>query len=789
MISGIDDIRSSQRICQDSVLKLLQGNEGGGGGGLRFITSRAGVKTSFLVEDISGDSHADRLLMAQSIDSATPFTCQQVQIFMEGLARSSVGGSTGIELGRLYPLGERPRDTQTIGSQDATGLSLVERLNLVKFTTTNSGLGRGFFPLGVVEELVTAQTVMEELRALRHINDQLSQYAQHVCGDGRKSICRIFAILCLLHQPQEIIYFVDEGISDADLPLTITNASLELQHPRNDKSLVLSNTFDHEQFEDLQWTMIPASFSKGTQYCRFDKRQSLPWSEELFFNEQFKSYAYISRVRIHDGYHAFQHPFLINGMLCLQTFTSYHDDSRLNLDSETNDTQLPKIMETRRHFDRVLKSHEMATNLNHPHLTPLLAAYEHGDQNCLLLPWAEANLVRIFNHTTAGNPLGRESLLWLTGQLRGLADALRLLHAFKAPSDDDTANYTHGHISGYHILGFRHPDRVDMANATRFTLAWSGFGSGTPSSCYQPPECNTEGYIISASYDVWAFGCLMLETVAWFLGGGEYVGKFLHSRKKADVLMGGVLSTEFYEYVRDHKDDGSGRVYARVKTGVHDFAHRLRAEPVCSKFIHRILDLVMQKMLVVESSGLRLRASSIEVFKELESIHLEATCCPLVVDAMPVSHKQRVQIEAVELHLNQTSIQVLRRRFNQLEPHYGQFIRRTGFEELVREKYWKRAGELVQQPDMSIQLSTRQVQKCNFKSERNSTRRPRFRQPQKRQPKNLSQISPQSDLSIPSQGNWSIALQALSHMVYLIIILSLVLQPRLFSYTQSSQCI
>ncbi|KAK3986438.1 hypothetical protein QBC44DRAFT_139737 [Cladorrhinum sp. PSN332] len=818
-------------ICQETVLQLgqiLEGNEMTGGS-VRSTTGRSTKTPIFRLrntacEGLLGDSRSPRfgpVPLAQCGNTAG------VRQQLEVQALGEIGPST--ELGKLYPLGEKlcgrsessPEHSRIISAQAPADVSLVERLNIAKYTTANSGFGRDFFPFGLVEQLVTPQIVIKEITSGHNLVEksltslEVTEYAQRVCREGGKSLCRIFAILCLLQQPREIIHFVDEEISDGDLPLKTmidpasskSTNSLNLQHPRSGKPLCSLRAFNHEQFEEVQWTMIPVSFPKDAQYCRFDKRQSLPWSEEWYFNEQYRSYAYISRVRIHDGHHSFKHPYLINGLLALETFTSYRD-SHLLLDSEAEDStpcqpkmesHLPKALETRRHFDRELKNLEIVNSLNHPHLTPLLAAFEHGDQHCLLFPWADANLQRLFNHTTAGPPLNLESLLWLTKQLRGLADGLRLFHACK-PSSDDEFQCVHGHISGYHILGFRDPDRPDyMINATAFTLAWSGFGSGTPSYSYQPPECNAEGYGISASYDVWSFGCLMLEMIAWFLGGGEYVGKFLHSRKKPDILTGGVLSTEFYEYVRDAKDHGEGPVFARVKTAVHDSVDRLRTNSGCSDIIHRILDLVVKRMLIVESDGLRQRASSTEVFYELDSIHRDASRFTLT--DVVTTHRQVISTladrEAVEIHLNGAYVQILRQRFDQLEPHHGEFRRSSYIRDSrgpAQENNCEPAMELMK---YSEQTAADLTQRPDFKktmrwagnSEHNGARRRNVRQSHKQQRKRIPQLPPQPSTGI-GQRNRAIALEVLPHLVYLIIILSLLHQPRLLAtdHHQNSKC-
>ncbi|KAK4160423.1 hypothetical protein QBC43DRAFT_219820 [Cladorrhinum sp. PSN259] len=498
------------------------------------------------------------------------------------------------DVGKLYPLGEKlcggeepyPQYDKSLVIQNPADTSLVQLLLRIKSTTGNSGLGRTFFPLGSVEQIITPHIVTEEITKGRDLlakpltDEHIHDYAQRVCFKGEQSLCRIFAILAMLQRPWEVVNFIDERISDIDLPLKTvtpsTNYMVRLQNPRTHGTLCSLGAFSHEQFQHLQWTMVPASFPKDTPHLRFDRRQAMPWSEEWYFNERYKSYAYLSRVRIHDAHHFFEHPYLLDGIFALKTFTSYHGSSSSSaieeLEAKADEVHSPSSLQTRQHFDRELKWLQGVAKFNHPHLRPFFAAYEHGDQSCLLFPWADAHLKLLWNNTTAGPPLERPSLMWLVKQFRGLADALQIFYTSVRNLDShDRLPEIQGGISAYHILGYRDPNRADCAtNATAYTLVLSGFDNSMPSETYQPPERNTQGNKASASDDVWSLGCIMLETIAWFVGGGEYVGKLLHCRKKPDVLNGGVLSAKFYSYVREPEARGDGPIFARVDVGVHD---------------------------------------------------------------------------------------------------------------------------------------------------------------------------------------------------------------------------
>ncbi len=75
-----------------------------------------------------------------------------------------------------------------------------------------------FLPIDLLENLVTEKTVKEELLHLKiAIEEQkLDSYVRSICTKAKK----LFTLLLLQQQEMSIFAFMDEGITDSDLPLT-----------------------------------------------------------------------------------------------------------------------------------------------------------------------------------------------------------------------------------------------------------------------------------------------------------------------------------------------------------------------------------------------------------------------------------------------------------------------------------------------------------------------------------------------------------------------------------------
>jgi serine/threonine protein kinase len=350
-------------------------------------------------------------------------------------------------------------------------------------------------------------------------------------------------------------------------------------------------------------------------------------------------------------------------------------------------------------FKREIETLRRFSGEDHPHLISLLAAFRHGDDYCVIFRWARCDLKTLWRDSAKWNwdpdPLSKPTLQWMLEQCRGIASGLHRIHRYTrsetmadghlAAPHNNIIYGRHGDIKPENILVFCKQNQPE----DRGTLVITDFGltrfhtEGTKSYfsskdvlntfSYRPPECDMEECRITQSFDIWSFGCVLLEFIAWYLGGWALVLKFVRVRKTIDPVLNGWNVDQFFEAVRP-EGETEGPVFFRVKLEVHQFViNELHAHPKCSEPIHKLLDYIMTHMLVVVSRGVQQRDDSSQVHTELDK--LCKMVAPPEYKLVPSPRKTALAEipipEAVEMPLNQIAKQNTAARFNQLREHTG----------------------------------------------------------------------------------------------------------------------
>ena len=213
----------------------------------------------------------------------------------------------------------------------------------------------------------------------------------------------------------------------------------------------------------------------------------------------------------------------------------------------------------------------------HPHLVTLLATWTVNDSHSLLFPCAMCDLDLYWTNNNPNPTMDVQTVRWISKQVRGLAGALYTIH--EPPNDallppNEHRFGRHGDLKPENILCFASP--VDKAGI--WVIADLGLASlnraltrsnipnrdiqGTPR--YKPPECDLEGGTVSRSYDIWTFGCLLLELVIWALRGEQGRQRFLEELMKPYVT--GSQSDRFF----DIRQKESGGYVVLVKEEVNE---------------------------------------------------------------------------------------------------------------------------------------------------------------------------------------------------------------------------
>jgi serine/threonine protein kinase len=208
----------------------------------------------------------------------------------------------------------------------------------------------------------------------------------------------------------------------------------------------------------------------------------------------------------------------------------------------------------------------------HDHLVTLLMTWttKNPHQYCLLFPWAGNDLDFYWEQNNP--PINGVNpdigvVRWIAKQITGMAGALDAIHN---PRYDDThlkpkKKYgRHGDIKPENILWYDCPNDergiwvIADLGLTAFNTTNSRSnvpGEGIPvSPGYRPPECDLEGGVISQAFDIWTFGCLLLEMVCWALGGQTNRAQFKAHRMTPYIT--GIGSNIFFSI--DLKGQGRG---------------------------------------------------------------------------------------------------------------------------------------------------------------------------------------------------------------------------------------
>lgn len=222
----------------------------------------------------------------------------------------------------------------------------------------------------------------------------------------------------------------------------------------------------------------------------------------------------------------------------------------------------------------------------------------------MLFPYAQCNLRQYmrryeFDISDHGNSL------WLLGQLRSLADALREIHNLQttdglasgvnlaAPASGMKKSGWHHDVKPENILFFR--DRgsrfgkfciADFGSGKVHTYRSGSINTGSKNGTvtYEPPEAQAEGRT-SRPYDVFSLGCVFLEILVWAVCGYRSVKTFTSersARRSPGSQVDFVEDDGFWQRTRDG--------IITIRKSVTDWIQRLKQ---IDHHYHEGLDLIM----------------------------------------------------------------------------------------------------------------------------------------------------------------------------------------------------
>jgi hypothetical protein len=307
-------------------------------------------------------------------------------------------------------------------------------------THTNEGHSQDFIPKEELCRVVNIESVARELMnklSQVHSPGQIKDYAKRICKEteidrgGRKLIKshrNIFALLVLVDAASSILLFLEEDVSDLDLPMTLVKIKgtrdLYRKGDQQKKPLKcfrheLWSPFKLESFQEKQWWMLAPFFSRdedgAVKHYILQDEHILPFvplnstdrADELVSNK-IGGYGTVFMVRIHEEHHNFE--------------SNAHYDRGFAVKQQL----YPENRQAYKQEIMMLK--KFTGEQSHKHVVSLLASYEQFKKFNLVFYRAEGNLHEFWNKIIPDPQFGLGNVIWMAEQCAGLTDALARLH-------------------------------------------------------------------------------------------------------------------------------------------------------------------------------------------------------------------------------------------------------------------------------------------------------------------------------------------------------------------------
>jgi len=302
--------------------------------------------------------------------------------------------------------------------------------------------GQQFFPKNQLSLVINTHAVATELTqnlSQNHSADEIRQYAKAICCTNRvfvrgryrdRSYRSIFAILVLVERSHLILSFIDEQVSDIDLPLVPIKESESIigmrrrdtrpngsaSHPLQCFSNVDWSPASLSHFDRQQWHMISPFFSLGgtgqIKHYPLHGQHILPFivSQGDSTSESHGGYGKVLMIHMHPAHHGLaQENNADRGFAIKQLLT--------------ND---------RKSFRKERKMLKKFGGIHcHPHIVSLLATYSHRGKYHFIFDRAQSDLGKFWEGHHNRLDMDHHDVLWISEQCLGLADGLFVIHRHK----------------------------------------------------------------------------------------------------------------------------------------------------------------------------------------------------------------------------------------------------------------------------------------------------------------------------------------------------------------------
>ncbi|KAH7091634.1 kinase-like domain-containing protein [Paraphoma chrysanthemicola] len=499
-----------------------------------------------------------------------------------------------------------------------------------------------FIPINELELAMSPLNVYQELQHAGVQKNNLKELTASICRRGKESRQRLFAILCMMQLPAQIVKFIEVGIFDRHLPFDFQPkgvyryTSADPQGSSEPLSFFQSDPWKPymaDSFRTYQRQVSAPVFklswasSEKVQHYSLNKQLVLPFmrvedtspEDELGASlRRLGGTSIVRKVKIHPAhYNANPGTKYKRGSAIA---TSAFDTSEGEGEA---DFAVKELGLDRRKDDQEALALKRLNDKPDPHLIRLLVTYRYDNRFHMVFPWADGNLKDLWETSFPNIHLGSRSpglVKWIAAQVVGLARALSLIHFCPIensnvqglpPEDKEKPHGRHGDLKPENILWFRSEQGPHVDGEGTLKIADFGFADFhskhsksnirrsdvdgiTPT--YRAPEYDVSRRV-SPQYDIWSFGCILLEFVVWYMRGWQGVDQF--SKDRVADHKGTSIASDLFHGLGG---DSLRGITASAKLSVIMIFESLKNSKDCSNYFLDLLEYIQTALLRVNNA-------------------------------------------------------------------------------------------------------------------------------------------------------------------------------------------
>ncbi|KAH7163589.1 kinase-like domain-containing protein [Dactylonectria estremocensis] len=500
-----------------------------------------------------------------------------------------------------------------------------------------------------------------------------------------KSYTKIFAILILQDMGGCIGTFIEHLMSDDRLPLPNTNEPTRKRRPLTTTEEETLRCF---KACGWKWSQIDSfcTYQRGVMVHFFGLDQNgkiqhynippntlLPWLKSTsghVYDDGHRGggFSDVKRYQIDEDSHGF------HGLL---KSVSLHDNC-----VAVKTLKKPRDFKDRNNWRKEVAMLLRFSGKDHRHLITLLATYTLDGLNHLLFPCAEYDLDEFWEARqgpmmNAGD-IDLKLMRWVSNQIHGLMEAIKFIHDPHQQGLDVSMMYgKHGDLKPQNVLWFASPTEpmgilvitdLGLTDVHREESKSNIPNENVPlTPGYRPPECDIYKGKISRAFDIWTIGCLFLEMVCWLLGGQGMRAEFAASRMK--MYITGSNSDIFFDIQFNKIKNGH---VVMVKDKVTKWMQELHTNSGCTQFIHDLLEMIHDEMVIVLSPSQQ-RGKSDTLLRKITTMNKKAMDdqkTEYLVAPCP-KEWQTISLPPVEVKLNPKAQEMISRLMPPLSSYSG----------------------------------------------------------------------------------------------------------------------